>query len=95
MLFGERVVFSLHAIKRMFERRGNEQDVYAVARTGEVIEVYPDDTPYPSRLLLGWVGGRPLHLVLADNVREDKAIVVTIYEPDDMLWPPGFRRRRS
>jgi len=27
-----------------------------VIETGEIIEDYPNDFPYPSRLLLGWCG---------------------------------------
>ncbi|MGH8196463.1 MAG: DUF4258 domain-containing protein, partial [Woeseiaceae bacterium] len=42
--------------------------------------------PYPSRLLLGFVGGRALRLVVADNVGDDETIVVTVYEPDPALW---------
>lgn len=35
-----------------------------------VKEDYPDDTPYPSRLLLGWHNNRPLNIVVADNFGE-------------------------
>ena len=93
-LSGRRVVFTAHAIKRMFERGISERDVYAVANGGEETERYPHDEPYPSTLLLGWIGPSPLHVLLADNVMEETVIVVTVYEPDDLRWQPGFRRRR-
>ncbi len=48
------LVFRIHAIKRMFQRRISKEDVQEVLETGETIETYPDDEPYPSRLLLGW-----------------------------------------
>ena len=51
----------------MFERGVTVGDIRAVLTTGETIEEYPKDTPYPSRLVLGWVGGRPLHVVAANN----------------------------
>jgi hypothetical protein len=51
-----RLVFRLHAVQRMFQRAISEIDVSAVLATGETIETYPDDTPYPSRLVLGWLG---------------------------------------
>ena len=35
---------------------------------------------YPSRLVLGWIGNRPLHVVVADHVEETQW-VVTVYEP--------------
>ena len=50
-----RVLFSAHAVKRMFERGFSHQVVCRVADMGQVIENHPDDTPYPSSLLLGWV----------------------------------------
>ena len=62
--------------------------------TGETIEDYPDDTPFPSRLVLGWVGSRPLHVVAADNPEEENTIVITVYEPEPDQWEVGFRRRR-
>jgi Domain of unknown function (DUF4258) len=91
-----RVVFRLHAVRRMFERRIAESDVREVLGNGETIETYPDDVPYPSRLVLGWAGRtRPLHVVVADNVAMREMIVVTVYEPDLTIWLPGFRRRRA
>ena len=60
---------------------------------GEVIEAYPDDEPYPSRLVLGWIDARPLHAVVADDFDADETIVVTVYEPDAALWNDSFRRR--
>ena len=62
-----KLVFRVHAIEAMFERHINETDVQYVLVTGKTIESYPDDKPYPSRLVLGWRGSRPLHVVVADN----------------------------
>ena len=42
-----------------------EGNVQAVLESGEAIAEYPDDTPYASRLVLGWAGPRPLHVVAA------------------------------
>jgi hypothetical protein len=39
------VVFSSHAVKRMFERGINPTDVRAIINSGEVIAEYPDETP--------------------------------------------------
>ena len=55
---GNRLIFSVHAVKRMFERRIRHEDVREIVRNGRTIEEYPDDTPYPSRLIMGWVGDR-------------------------------------
>jgi hypothetical protein len=56
---------------------------------------YPDDTPYPSRLMLGWRGSRPIHIVVAEAADAGERIVITVYEPDTDLWEEGFRRRRE
>ncbi len=71
-----------------------EEEVYAVIDYGEVIEAYPGDTPYPSRLILGWIRNRPIHVVVADDLETGTIVVVTTYEPDNERWLPGFRVRR-
>ena len=89
------LVFRVHAIRRMFERKISVADIRQVLGAGEVIEAYPDDKPYPSRLLLGWIGGRPLHVVAANNPEEGAEIVIIIaYEPDPAQWNQNFRRRK-
>ena len=90
----QRLTFRVHAIQRMFERGFTEKDVRSVVETGENIEYYPNDSPYPSRLVLGWRGIRPVHIVVADNPEENEAIIITVYEPDKALWEPDFRRRK-
>jgi len=87
------VIYRAHAIKRMFERRISEEAVHAVLSTGEVIESYPNDTPYPSKLVLGWTGNRPIHIVVAETNETD--IVITVYEPDPERWDHQFKHRRS
>ena len=62
---------------------------------GEVIATYPDDTPLPSRLVLGWLGDRPLHVVAADNDTDQVTVVITVYEPDPAIWEPRFKSRRK
>jgi len=91
----KRIVFRVHALQRMFERHIAEDDVHHVLETGETIERYPDDQPYPSRLVLGWAGERPLHVVVADHEGSEMLIVITVYEPDPTLWEEGFRRRKQ
>jgi hypothetical protein len=89
-----KLIFRVHAIQRMFERQISVEDVRHVLAAGETIEDYPDDTPYPSRLVLGWSGSRPIHVVVADNVDGDELIVITVYEPDPSQWEADFKRRR-
>ena len=90
----EHLVFRIHAIQRMYQRRVTEEDVRHVLSFGEVIEDYPDDEPYPSQLVLGWCGGRPLHVVMAYNRMSQEKIVISVYEPDSEKWHSDFRRRK-
>jgi hypothetical protein len=41
-----RLVFRVHAIRRMFQRHISEKEVRHVLETGETIETYPEDRPY-------------------------------------------------
>jgi hypothetical protein len=88
-----KIVYRTHALVRMFERRIRVEDVRGVLVNGETIEDYPDDIPYPSRLILGWRGRRPLHVVAAYNADDEEIIVITVYDPDPALWSQDFRRR--
>ncbi len=59
------IMFSRHAVQRMFERGIATKDVRAVIVGGKSIADYPDDKPLPSRLILGFVRNRPIHVVVA------------------------------
>ena len=87
------LVFRVHAIQRMFQRRISKEEVRQVAATGETIETYPMDKPFPSRLILGWSGSRPIHVVAADDASAEETIIVTVYQPDIEEWESGFKRR--
>lgn len=88
------LIFRVHAIRRMFQRRISKDDVRQILETGETIETYPHDTPYPSQLVLGWRNVRPLHVVAAENAESGETIVITAYEPDSEEWELGFKRRK-
>jgi len=88
------LVFRVHAVQRMFQRHISVADVRRVLDCGQELETYPNDQPFPSRLLLGWCERRPLHVVVAQNDVDDETIVITAYEPDPALWDAGFTRRR-
>ncbi len=78
------------------ESRGiSVSDVLHVLASGETIEQYPDDTPFPSALILARVGERSLHVVAARDAANDLIYVVTAYEPDSNEWDAEFRRRRT
>ena len=89
-----KMVFWAHAVKRLFEREISIDEMQAVIVEGETIEDYPYDEPYPSKLVLGWMHGRPLHVVAAFNEDTNETIGVTVYEPDPDIWDPDFRTKK-
>ncbi len=89
-----RIIYRIHAVQRMFERAIRTGEIREVVDQGETIEAYPNDSPFPSRLMCGTVRGRVLHVVAADNPRNDETYVITVYEPDPDRWDSRFRVRR-
>ncbi len=93
------LIFRVHAVQQMFRRGISEVEVRDVIENGEVIEQYPDDSPHPAMLTLGWIelgaGKLPLHVVSSFDHTTGTTYVVTVYEPDSKLWEDGFRRRKD
>ena len=88
-------IFRIHAVRRMFQRGIDEKEIKDILENGETIEEYPNDIPFPSRLVLGRSAGRPLHVVVADNQKAGERIVVTVYEPSPDQWDNEFKRRNQ
>ena len=91
----ERVTWSRHGVVRMQERGITRADVLDGLRDGQVIENYPDDLPYPSALVLGFAGVRPVHVVVALNTTTPEAHIITVYEPSPDEFEPDWRTRRA
>lgn len=89
-----RLIFRDHATRRMMQRGVRVADIRWVLEHGEVIEDYPSDYLLPSRLLLAWIRGKPLHVVAADHITLQVTFIITVYEPDPDQWEPDFKRRR-
>jgi hypothetical protein len=79
----------------MESREISVSDVLHVLAFGEQIEQYPDDTPFPSVLMVAWVRERPLHVVAARDAANDVTYVVTAYQPDSSEWDADFRQRQT
>lgn len=77
----------------MVERSISDEVVREVIKLGEVIKEYPDDKPYPSRLLLKIVNKRPIHVV-ASKDDAGRCIAITVYEPDTKIWKEDFKTKK-
>jgi len=70
-------------------------EVYFSVISGEIIEDYPDDKPYPSCLIYGQnFSGDPVHSVWAFNDENQWAVLITVYRPDPERWI-NFRERKE
>ena len=76
------------------ERCITEDEVEHAIADDTAIESYPNDTPYPSVLLLGHAGTKAIHAVYADDVEESVRIIITVYEPDTEIWCDDLKTRR-
>jgi hypothetical protein len=92
-MYCKHVKYSGHAISQMFQRQISKEEVRDVIGTGEVIKEYPDDKPYPSKLLLGFPKKRPMHVVLAYDIKNETCYVITAYVPDPRLWDEDFKKK--
>lgn len=89
----DNVVFTEHVLDRIRQREVSKLDLLNVIKTGEIIEQYPNDYPFPSCLILG-VGenGDPLHIVCGFG--KNKVWGVTVYIPDENEWEEDLKTRR-
>lgn len=76
------------------QRNISKKDVEYAIMTGEIIEVYPEDYPYPSCLVLCTeVSGAPLHVVC--GFAPDRLWIITAYRPDLAEWETDYRTRKE
>jgi hypothetical protein len=89
-----KIFFRVHAIQRMFERKVSVRNVSQALQSGEIIEDYSAEMPEPGRLILGFWGKRPIHVVTSENPETNEVTVVTVYIPDPNKWDKNFKGRR-
>ena len=89
------IIWRIHALERLVLRKISREEIIEVLLTGEVIEEYPQDKPYPSLLLLGKTKlNRILHIVCAMDKDNHKLFIISLYEPDSEQWSSDFRKRK-
>lgn len=90
-----KLLFRVHAVQRMYERNVLVKNVLLALQTGEMIEDYSSETPEPSRLILGFQGKRPFHVVTSENQSLNETTIITVYLPDPQKWTKDFRNRKA
>ena len=90
----ENIEITLHAAKRLQQRGISIQDVMSCIYSGEIIEQYPTDYPYPSCLVLGISKNQNfLHVVVGSN--GEILWIITAYFPDSEKWETDMKTRKG
>lgn len=84
-----------HVLQRMLERNIDRADVKAVIIEGEMIESYEDDKLFPSALFFKFIADRPLHTVAAFDEKQNKAYIITGYEPNLEIFESDYKTRKK
>lgn len=90
----ETVVITDHVFLRCRERKITMDQIFQAIKTGEIIEDYPKDYPYPSCLVLGnLMDNRKLHVVC--GTEGTRLWIITAYWPDSEKWETDCKTRKE
>jgi len=88
------VRWTKHILERLIRRGICMDDVESALLSGEIIEQYPTDYPYPSCLVLGYTkADKALHVVCGSNLNE--LWLITAYYPNPVEWTEDYKQRRK
>ena len=90
-----KILYSNHSVKQMFSRNITTDEVEYSFLNCEIVMDYPDDKPYPSKLILAFCNNRPIHLVYSYNAQEETYVIITVYEPSTDIWEKDFKTRKK
>lgn len=90
----ERVIITIHAQERLRQRGIRAKDVRNCIMTGEIIEQYSDDFPFPSCLIFGYsVDKKILHVVMSDEGSGSR--IITAYYPNTEKFEEDLNTRKE
>ena len=90
----KKIIWSLHAVVRMQDRLITRIDVINCILSGEIIEYYPNDYPFPSCLIFGYtINNKILHVVVGNN-NNNEIYIITAYYPDNIKFNDDLKTRR-
>ncbi|MGN0476824.1 MAG: DUF4258 domain-containing protein [Ruminococcus sp.] len=88
------VQMTSHVHQRCRERGIKYEFIKHCIMNGEIIENYPNDYPFPSALVLGFLfNSKPLHVVV--GLTDDSIWIITAYYPDLSKWENDYKTRRE
>jgi len=88
------IYMTYHVAKRREKRNITGKDIINAILSGEIIENYPNDYPYPSALILGYsVVNKILHIVA--GIGNNTIWIITAYYPNEDKWESDFKTRKA
>jgi hypothetical protein len=90
----ENIAITKHAKIRLAERSITVEDIKNAVKTGEIIEQYEDDKPFPSCLLLG-SSQQDTHIHVVASVDNGYLYVITAYRPDENDWEADLKTKKE
>lgn len=92
----EKLRWTNHIFLRLIQRSISIDDVQKAILSGEIIENYPEDYPFPSCLIFGYrAEGDVIHVVCAPNDEGTELWLITAYIPKEEKWMPDLKTRRT
>lgn len=88
------IVITKHAKDRLIERAITITNIKNAIRTGEIIEQYKDDKPFPSCLLLG-VTEQNKYIHAVASINNGFLYIITAYYPDENEWEIDLKTRKE
>ena len=89
-----KIDWTKHCLNRLNQRDISISDIKNAINSGDIIEYYYDDYPYPSCLILGYeLNNKVLHIVC--GMSDDLVHMITAYYPDTDKWEDDMKTRRE
>lgn len=90
----DRIIISIHAQERLRQRGIKQKDIRNCIMTGEIIEQYPDDFPFPSCLIFGYMCNNKILHVVASN-EGNMSRIITAYFPNADKFHDDLKTRKE
>ncbi len=88
-----KIRWSAHSLARIQERGLSRNDVIDCILSGEIIEDYPEDSPHPSCLILGYAdSSKAVHSVVGTD--GEYIYIITAYIPNTNKFEKDLKTRK-
>ena len=89
----DKVKWTIHALKRIRERKVLSDAIINAVLSGEIIEQYQDDKPFPSCLVFNSDNSAPIHAVVSSD--NESVYIITAYIPSLDDWECDYKTRKE